>query len=148
MAWDKWDKKLHLTKIDCIFGVCFVISCKRVETSCDMEWCSECTGWHRIVTTSDWHHRCSAPAGAPLTGRGGTLAKYMGHVTGLQTPGQRLFHITNSSIFQLPPTPPTAYPISIKYLFWQTSFWVKLLTISWYWTDGKLWTICIERVGG
>ena len=29
------------------------------------------------MTTSDWHHRCSAPAG----GRGSTLAKYMGHVT-------------------------------------------------------------------
>ena len=27
-----WDKKPHLTKIDCIFGICFVISCKRVET--------------------------------------------------------------------------------------------------------------------
>ena len=27
MAWDK-----NLTKIDCIFGICFVISCKRVET--------------------------------------------------------------------------------------------------------------------
>ena len=61
----------------------------------------------------------------------------------IQTPGQWLFHIANSSIFQLPQTPPTAYPVSIKHLFWQTSFWVKLLTIlilDWWQTlDNLYW---------